>query len=64
MISQALWNMRRFVVACWHFPVTFARWARRSYPRWSPQTGHVALVALCGRDESLIEQTPSARLAR
>ena len=57
MIRQALWNMRRVVVACWHAPNSFAHWIRRAYPRWSPQTGHVALVALCGQDGSLLEQT-------
>jgi hypothetical protein len=28
----------------------FARWVRARYPDWA---GHIALVALCGRDDPL-----------
>ena len=30
-------------------------WIRRAYPQWAPHSGHMALVALCGHDESLVE---------
>jgi hypothetical protein len=35
-----------------HFKA-FARWVRCRYPDWAPARGHIALVALCGRDERL-----------
>ncbi len=47
---------RRVVVAVWQCPNTFACWLCRAYPDWSPQTGHVALVALCGQDGPQREQ--------
>jgi len=28
-----------------------ACWVRGRYPQWAPTSGHIALVALCGRDE-------------
>jgi hypothetical protein len=31
----------------------FARWVRTRYPRWARAHGHIALVALCGRDAPL-----------
>ena len=31
--------------------MAFARWVRTGYPGWASQRGHVALVALCGRDD-------------
>ena len=31
----------------------FARWVRANYPNWAPAQGHIALVALCGRDDWL-----------
>jgi hypothetical protein len=62
MIRQTLGHVRRVVVACWHCPDTFACWIRRAYPEWAPPSGHVALVALCGQEGSLIEPKPrSAR---
>jgi hypothetical protein len=30
-----------------------ARWVRGRYPDWARARGHIALVALCGRDERL-----------
>ena len=29
-----------------------------AYPQWATRHGHVALVALCGQEGSLIEQRP------
>jgi hypothetical protein len=31
----------------------FARWVRTCYPDWATPRGHIALVALCGRDDPL-----------
>lgn len=31
-------------------------WIRGAYPQWAPHSGHMALVALCGHDESLVDQ--------
>jgi hypothetical protein len=31
----------------------FARWVRANYPSWAPPRGHLALVALCGRDDAV-----------
>jgi hypothetical protein len=39
---------------------SLARWIREPYPDWAPRRGHVALVALCGRNGPLIEQMPEA----
>jgi hypothetical protein len=33
--------------------MAFARWVRTCYPRWASPRGHVALIALCGRDDPL-----------
>jgi hypothetical protein len=54
----ALARARRVVVGVCCCPASFARWIRGSYPAWSPRPCHVALVALCGQDGSLIEQKP------
>jgi hypothetical protein len=37
---------------------SLAHWIRRGHPLWAPRRGHVALIALCGRDVSLDEVTP------
>ena len=45
-----------------HAVSAVACWVRGRYPRWAPPRGHIALVALCGRDEQLSvssERTPS-----
>jgi hypothetical protein len=31
--------------------VVFAGWVRGRYPDWAPARGHIALVALCGRED-------------
>jgi hypothetical protein len=31
----------------------FARWLRGRYPQSAPRRGHIALVALCGRENPL-----------
>jgi hypothetical protein len=31
--------------------LAFAGWVRKGYPAWASPHGHVALVALCGRDD-------------
>jgi len=38
--------------------VRWAHWFRDSYAQWAPPHGHVALIALCGRDGPLTEQKP------
>jgi hypothetical protein len=43
------------VVCC---PAAFAHWVRGDYPQWSTRPCHVALVALCGQQGSLLEQKP------
>jgi hypothetical protein len=58
MIRHAAGRGRRVVVTVWECPNTLACWLRTAYPRWAPQSGHLALVALCGQDGSLIEQRP------
>jgi hypothetical protein len=30
-----------------------ARWVRGRYPEWASRRGHIAVVALCGREGSL-----------
>ena len=51
-------RLQRFAAAVWHCPNTVACWLRHAYPQWAPRSGHVALVALCGQDGSLLEQKP------
>jgi len=43
------------VVCC---PAAFAHWVRGDYPQWSSRRCHVAVVALCGQQGSLLEQEP------
>ena len=33
--------------------VALAHWVRSRYPDWAPARGHIALIALCGRDDPL-----------
>lgn len=58
MIRRAVVRMREVGVVVWRCPDAFACWLRHTYPQWAPQSGHVALVALCGQDGSLLEQKP------
>ena len=55
MIRSAFVRVRRVVVTVWESPNTLACWLRTAYPQSAPRSGHVALVALCGQDGSLIE---------
>jgi len=55
---RAVARTRRAILTAWHCPSVFACWIREGYPEWAPRHGHVALVAMCGRDGSLINQRP------
>ncbi len=41
--------------------VSFARWVRARYPQWAPATGHVPLIALCGREDPLSVSSERSR---
>jgi len=58
MIERAAAQTRRALIGVWHCPDSFACWLRAVYPDWAPRRGHVALVALCGQEGSLLEQRP------
>ena len=58
MIRRTVVRVREVVLVVWHCPNRLACWLRHGYPQWAPQSGHVALVALCGQDGSLLEQKP------
>ena len=57
-VPGAISRARQTLTALWCCPGAFARWVRGAYPVWSPEPCHVALIALCGQDGSLIEQKP------
>jgi hypothetical protein len=58
MIERAAAQTRRALIVVGRCPDTFACWLRAVYPAWAPRRGHVALVALCGQEGSLLEQRP------
>jgi hypothetical protein len=58
MIRRTAARTRQGFVAVWHCPNTFACWLRNPYPGWASGHGHVVLVALCGKQGSLLEQKP------
>lgn len=49
---------RRLIITVVCCPATFAQWIRGDYPPWSSRPCHVAVVALCGQQGSLLEQKP------
>ena len=55
--GAASWTRQAVLAVCCS-PAALARWIRGEYPSWSPRPCHVALVALCGQNGSLIEQKP------
>lgn len=60
MIRRMAVRVRDVMVTTWRCPSLFACWLRQGYPEWAPRRGHLALVAMCGQDGSLIEQKPRA----
>jgi hypothetical protein len=56
VIRRTALRVRQTAVVVSHCPNAFACWLRVGYPKWAPQSGHVALVALCGQDGSPPEQ--------
>jgi hypothetical protein len=64
MIRSVFVRVRRVVVTVGECPNTLACWLRTAYPQWAPRSCHVALVALCGQDGSLIEQRPQSKAGR
>jgi hypothetical protein len=49
---------RRLVITALCCPAALAHWVRGDYPQWSTRPCHVALVALCGQQGSLLELKP------
>jgi len=49
---------RRLIITVVCCPGAFAQWVRGDYPQWSSRRCHVAAVALCGQQGSLLEQKP------
>ena len=46
-----------------HLVDTFAAWVRTDYPQQLPRSGHVALVALCGRESYLVDPHPQSSMS-